>query len=125
MTIKNMPMNSSTGSTYDISPLLCFHFWKPVYSNSDDSNFPSTSKEESGRFAGISENTGHDMTLSMLNLNNNKVINRSKVRQVQEPSSPKIRAEPLTKTEVVKYHHVETDDAEFPSTHLEYDNKPS
>jgi hypothetical protein len=26
----------STGSTNDISPLLCFHFWEPVYYKLDD-----------------------------------------------------------------------------------------
>jgi hypothetical protein len=29
-TIDDIPIRLSTGSTNDISPLLCFHFWEPV-----------------------------------------------------------------------------------------------
>jgi hypothetical protein len=30
-TINNVPLTRLTGTTIDISPLLCFHFWEPVY----------------------------------------------------------------------------------------------
>jgi hypothetical protein len=39
--VDDIPICMSTGSTNDISPLLCFHFWEPVYYKFDDSDFPS------------------------------------------------------------------------------------
>jgi hypothetical protein len=53
--IDDIPLRMSTGSTNDISPLLCFHFWEPVYYKLDDSDFPSDSREKRGHFIGISE----------------------------------------------------------------------
>jgi hypothetical protein len=37
--VDDIPICMSTGSTNDISPLLCFHFWEPVYYKLDDSDF--------------------------------------------------------------------------------------
>jgi hypothetical protein len=37
--VDDIPIRISTGSTNDISPLLCFHFWEPVYYKIDDSDF--------------------------------------------------------------------------------------
>jgi len=40
--INCVPLQHATpGSTYNISPLLWFHFWELVYYQVDDSNFPS------------------------------------------------------------------------------------
>jgi hypothetical protein len=39
---KAQDIRMSMGSTNDISPLLCFHFWKPVYYKFDDSDFRLT-----------------------------------------------------------------------------------
>ena len=80
-------MNVATGSTCDVSPLLLFHFWQPVYFNSDDSSFPSKSTEETGRFVGISENASHDVTFSILTTATNKVVSRSNVRSADETTS--------------------------------------
>ena len=54
-TIESMPLNASTGSACDMSPLLCFHFWKPVFFIAEDALFPSNSPEERGCFVGTSE----------------------------------------------------------------------
>jgi hypothetical protein len=35
--VDDIPIRMSMGSTNDISPLLCFHFWEPVYYKLDDS----------------------------------------------------------------------------------------
>jgi hypothetical protein len=43
--VDDIPICMSMGSTNDISPLLCFHFWEPVYYKLDDSDFPSDSRE--------------------------------------------------------------------------------
>ena len=53
-TIGNIPMNVATGSTCDVSSLICFDFWKHVHFNSDYSSFPSKLTEETDRFVGIS-----------------------------------------------------------------------
>jgi hypothetical protein len=56
--VDDIPIRMSTGSTNDISPLLCFHFWEPVYYKLDESDFPSDSREKHGHFVGISESVG-------------------------------------------------------------------
>jgi hypothetical protein len=72
--IDDIPIHLSTGSTNDISPLLCFHFWKPVYYNLDNSDFPSDSREKRGHFVGISESVRHAMTFKILTDDTLKVI---------------------------------------------------
>ena len=76
VTIKNMPLNAATGSTYDMSPLLRFHFWESVFFNTEDNAFPSESPKQRGRFVGISDNVvsgavedfkGHVMTNILTN----------------------------------------------------------
>ena len=110
-------MNEGTYLTCDISPLLRFHFWQHVYFNLDYSNFPSYSTEETRRFVGISENVGHVMTFSILNMTTNKVIIGSNFRPAGEPSSSDFRIEPLIALEVVKSLYP-------PSTHLEGNEEP-
>jgi hypothetical protein len=78
--VDDIPIRMSMGSTNDISPLLCFHFWEPVYYKLDDSDFPSDSREKCGHFVGISESVGHAMTFKILMDDTLKVIHRSNVR---------------------------------------------
>ena len=56
------PMEKLIRSTPDITSLLCYHFWEPMYLWLDDSDFPShsLSTERSGYFVGIVENVGHE-----------------------------------------------------------------
>ena len=63
----------------DISPLLHFSFWDPVYNKLDDSDFPSDSTEGHGHWVGIAENVGHAMTYKILTDDTKKVIYRSNV----------------------------------------------
>jgi hypothetical protein len=85
--VDDIPICMSTGSTNDISPLLCFHFWEPVYYKFDDSDFPSDSREKRGHFVGISESVGQAMTFKILALTDDtlKVIHRSNVRSALNP----------------------------------------
>jgi hypothetical protein len=53
--VDDIPIPIFTGSTNDISFLLCFHFWEPVYYKLDNSDFPSDSREKRRHFIGISE----------------------------------------------------------------------
>ena len=67
------------GYTPDISPLLQFEFYEPVYYQKYDGKFPGSSDEEVGRFVGISLNVGNAMTFKILT-KDKQVIHRSVVR---------------------------------------------
>ena len=60
---------------------------------------------------GISENVGHDMDFSILNTATKKVVSKSNVRLVDEPTSPNLSIDPLTAPEVVTSRRL-------PSVHL-------
>jgi hypothetical protein len=83
------------GSTNDISPLLCFHFWEPVYYKLDNSDFLSDSREKCGHFVGISESVRHAMTFKILTDDTLKVIHRSNVRLALNPHAKNLRLDPL------------------------------
>jgi hypothetical protein len=90
------PSEMLTGSTPDISPLLRFTWWEPVYYKLDDSDFPSESRELLGRFVGISEHVGHAMTFMILTDNTMKILHRSNVRTALDPLSPNKRVDPTS-----------------------------
>ena len=52
------PAGYASNTVTDISPLLPFSFWRPVYYLTDpsDRSFPGDSEEKRGRWVGISEN---------------------------------------------------------------------
>ena len=60
------PLEVLTGSTPDISPLLRFQWWEPVYYKVDDADFLSESRELRGHFVGIAEHAGHAITYKSL-----------------------------------------------------------
>ena len=112
-TVNNVPSTTATGSTCDISPLLRFSFYQPVYCKRDDSSFPSDATEEHGRFAGILENAGNDMTFEILTSNTNIVSHHSNGRSVDNPVSVNLRAEPLAAPKVVKSLSDDVDNPTF------------
>ena len=71
----------------DISPLLVFTFWQPVYILLDDKEqaFLGKSKEVRGRFVGISEHIGNYMTFKILLDDSNEIIFRSIVCSALDP----------------------------------------
>ena len=71
------PVAFLTGTINDISPILQFSFWEPVYYPIDDTerHFPGTSEEKRGRYVGISENIGHSMTFLIITDDTNKKLN--------------------------------------------------
>ena len=81
------PLQRATGSTPDISPLLRFTWYEPVYYKVDDSAFPSESREELGRFVGIAEHVGHAMTFKILTEDTFKIIYWSNVRSALKSSA--------------------------------------
>jgi hypothetical protein len=61
-TLNGVPLTLLLGVTVDISVLLRFHFWQPVYFKLAESSFPSESKEVLGHVVGISEHCGQALT---------------------------------------------------------------
>jgi len=64
--IKAVPLQRLTGSTPDISPILSFQWWEPVYYKLDDLSFPLDLPEAKGRYVGIAEKVGHVMMYKIL-----------------------------------------------------------
>ena len=92
--IQDIPICALDGSTPDISPMLRFYWWQPVYYMIDDSDFPSQSREKRGHWVGISEHCGHAMTWKILTDDTQKVIHRSNVRPATS-AAPNYRLDPL------------------------------
>src|SRR5512137_399541 len=67
------------GYTPDITVLLQFQFWEPVYYAKYDAKFPADNTEMLGRFVGIAENVGNAMTFKILT-EEGKIIHWSVVR---------------------------------------------
>jgi hypothetical protein len=82
-----------TGSATDISIILRFGWWKPVYYKLDDSDFPSESPELPGRMVGFSETVGHAMTYKILTEDTQKIIHRANVRTGLDPDAPDARTD--------------------------------
>ena len=104
------PIKKLTGSTPDISALLCFRFWEPVYYKLDDSEFPSQSPEKLGYFVGISEHVGHALTFKVLTNDTKKIIHRSWIRSALDPKERNLRIDLAmddSTPEVVKSKHDE------------------
>ena len=81
--INGITTTKAKGSTAEISPLLHFHFWKPVYYKVDDSDFPSHSTGKRGRWVGISKHVGHAMTFKLLTGDNQNILFCSKLRSTE------------------------------------------
>ena len=93
--LKGTPLWHCTGVTNDISPLLCFDFYEPVYFHMDDTPFPSVSKELHGHWVGISENVGNFTTFKVLTNDMLKVIHHSNVCSACDPASKNLHLDPL------------------------------
>ena len=83
-TIDAASLQALTGTTPDISPILRFFWWQPVYYKIDDSDFPSESREGRGHWVGIAENVGHAMTFKILTDDTRKTIYRSNICPVND-----------------------------------------
>ena len=56
------PIELAFNQIGDISALLLFRWWEPVYYKSYGVEFPSTSGERRGRWCGVAENIGDTLT---------------------------------------------------------------
>ena len=78
------PVQALEGTTPDISFLLHFSFYEPVYyridSSEPDQNFPSSSNEKKGYWVGFADNQGDSLTWRILTEDTQKIIIRSGIR---------------------------------------------
>ena len=77
------PVQALEGTTPDISFMLHFSFYVPVYyridSSEPDLNFPSSSNEKKGYWVGFADNQGDSLTWRILTDDTQKIIIRSVV----------------------------------------------
>ena len=92
------PVQALEGTTPDISFLLHFSFYEPVYyridSSEPDLNFPSSSNEKKGYWVGFSDNQGDCLTWRILTEDTQKIIIRSGVRNALRTTTNQRLASP-------------------------------
>ena len=79
------PITAAFGQQADISALLSFHWWQPVYYSDDG-------KEKLGRWVGVAEKQGDALTYLVLTNDTQQVLARSNVRSASDPMFPNKRA---------------------------------
>ena len=92
------PVQALEGTTPDISFLLHFSFYEPVYyridSSEPDLNFPSSSNEKKGYWVGFADNQGDSLTWRILIEDTQKIIIRSGVRSALRTTTNQRLASP-------------------------------
>ena len=92
------PVQVLEGTTPDISFLLHFSFYEPVYyridSSEPDLNFPSSSNEKKGYWVGFADNQGDSLTWRILTEDTQKIIIRSGVRSALRTTTNQHLASP-------------------------------
>ena len=88
-----IPLLALTGITPDISIILLFTFYQPVFYATYDQHFPSKSEERAGYWVGFGEHCGDAMTHKILDQDTLKIIYRSAVRP-KKSSTPNHRLAP-------------------------------
>ena len=88
-----IPLLALTGITPDISIILLFAFYQPVFYATYDQHFPSESEERAGYWVGFGEHCGDAMTHKILNHDTQIGIYRSAVRP-KKSSTPNHRLAP-------------------------------
>ena len=77
------PVQALQGTTPDVSFMLHFSFYEPVYyridSSEPDLNFPSSSNEKKGYWVGFADNQGDSFTWRILTEDTQKIIIRSDI----------------------------------------------
>ena len=92
------PVQALDGTTPDISFLLHFSFYEPVYyridSSEPDLNFPSSSNEKKGYWVGFADNQGDSLTWRILTEDTQKIIICSGVRSALRTTTNQRLASP-------------------------------
>ena len=92
------PLQIATFQMTDISPLLYFYFWEPVYFLLDEKErkFPGKSKECRGHWVGVSEHIGNKMTYKIITDDTGEEICRSAIRTARDTTMKNLREDPIT-----------------------------
>ena len=92
------PVKALEGTTPDISFMLHFSFYEPVYyridSSEPDLNFPSSSNEKKGYWVGFADNQGDRLTWRILTEDTQKIIIRSGVQSALQTTTNQRLASP-------------------------------
>ena len=92
------PVQALEGTTPDISFMLHFSFYEPVYyridSSEPDLNFPSSSNEKKGYWVGFADNQGDRLTWMILTEDTQKIIIRSGVQSALRTTTNQRLASP-------------------------------
>ena len=88
-----IPLLALTGITPDISIILLFTFYQPVFYATYDQKCSSESEERAGYWVGFGEHCGDAMTHKILDHDTQKIIYRSAVRP-KKSSTPNHRLAP-------------------------------
>ena len=92
------PVQALQGTTPDVSFLLHFSFYEPVYyridSSEPDLNFPSSSNEKKGYWVGFADNQGNSFTWRILTEDTQKIMIRSGVRSALRTTTNQRLASP-------------------------------
>ena len=88
-----IPLLALTGNAPDISIILLFTFYQPVFFATYDQHFPSESEGRAGYWVGFGEHCGDAMTHNILHHDTQKIIYRSAVRP-KNSSTPNHRLAP-------------------------------
>ena len=78
--MEKIPLLAITGITPDISIILLFTCYQPVFYATYYQHFPSESEERAGYWVGFGEHCGDAMTHKILDHDSQKIIHRSAVR---------------------------------------------
>jgi hypothetical protein len=80
-------LEKHTGQTPDVSKLLQFRWWEPVYF------LNAEGVEEFGRWAGVAEHVGDELTYVVVATGTGNAVFRSDVRTASNPNAPNLQAE--------------------------------
>ena len=76
----NVPLGMLYGVSPDISILLLYTFYQPVFYATHNQSFPSSSEERAARWVGFGEHVGDALTHKLLDDDTKKILYRSAVR---------------------------------------------
>ena len=92
------PVQALEGTTPDVSFMLHFSSYEPVYyridSSEPDLNFPSSSNEKKGYWVGFANNQGDSFTWRILTEDTQKIIIRSGIRSALRTTTNQCLASP-------------------------------
>ena len=80
-----VPLQVLYGITPDISIMLLYTFYQPIFYATHDQHYPSESEERAGYWVGFAEHSGDSLTHKVLDAETLKIIHRSALR----PRTPK------------------------------------